>query len=90
MTCLLVYCSPFLFIENCLATKSVTTPASFIWRIKSIVRGSAHLCSTSFSIGFFSAAMLGSDFSDLLFPLKSIGFRSAFLVSSSIIYRVIS
>ena len=52
-----------------------------MWRVESIVRSKAHPCSTSLSIDFYRSAALRADFSELWFPLRSIGYRSDFLVA---------
>ena len=52
LTRLLLWRSLLSFIENVLATPSDMSCASLTWCIKSIVRGSFHLCSNSLTIFF--------------------------------------
>ena len=62
---LLMYISPFSFIENCFATPRGTTPAFFMLCRDSIVRGNAHPWSISLLMDLFSAAALSTDWDDL-------------------------
>ena len=81
---LFVYESTLSLIENCLATPSGTAPASLMWPIESIVRGSANTRSTYLSITLPITARLRSEFDNFWFSIRIIASRSDFLVASSI------
>ena len=84
VTYLLMYRSPFSFIENCSATPWGTTPEFLMLCRDSIVRGNAHPWSIYLLMTLFSAAALSIDWDYLWFPLSIIASKSDFLVSSSI------
>ena len=84
VTHILLYCSPFLFIDNCSDTPGYNTPVSLVFHMESIFSVSAHVCCPILHIDFSSVASLSDKFANFCFPLRSMASKSDFLVASSI------
>ena len=84
VTRLLIYRSPFLFIDNFSATPRGMTPVFLMLCRDSIVRVNAHPWSVSLLMDLYSAAEFSTEWEDLWFPLSIIVSKSEFRVSSLI------
>ena len=84
VTRLLIYRSPFSFIENFYATPRGTIPAFLMFCRYSIVRGNAHPWSIYLLMALSSTYEFSTEWDDLWFHLSIIASKSDFRVSSSI------
>ena len=80
VTRLLIYLSPFSFIDNCSSTPRGTTPVFLMFFRDYILRSNAHTWSISLLMDFSSTYGFSSEWDDLWFPLIIIAFKSDFCV----------